>query len=782
MLCINILFFKKMSELNVNFIFQNQKTELIFSKDATIQNVLSSFAEKNNKYLDDLNFLYSGEKLINIENKKLSDLNNKDNVINISVYEKAESKENTNTEIKPENISLKVSDHIICPRCKFMSEIDINNFKIFLTNCNNNHSMPGLYMNDFITTQYIDESRIICYECKKPKKELQLSSNQLLMCSCGIPICQSCLEKHKEKSKEKNDNKEHNTIPYNDKDYFCIEHNMVYTGYCQKCKKNICNKCEEKHAKHRIDLFEKIIYKDTYVQNIKNMNDELIKKVNKFNNELNELINLLNNISNNIQNDLKIFLQISNKIIKDYNLDKKNYQSIQNLKVIYNTINDSPILKNIDSFLADNNSTSRIKYLLDMYNTTYLESSNLMTNEDLFLNQINTKEKNIKEDKSNEENATIEKVEYENYMTLKYAFNIKKVKDNKIKLFGTKFCDKNKENCCLTINDKDYPLSEYYILKKNEIKNNELEVKLNQIKPLTDMSNMFHSDDNEQIYLSDISLINKWDTSNVTDMSNLFYNCSLLKDIKFISNWDTSNLTNISNLFYNCINLTSIDDISKWNLEKVENMSNLFYNCKNIISLPDISSWNTKSVKDMRSIFCNCSSLKSLPDISKWNTEKVTNMTGLFRNCINLENLPDISLWNINNIIYMGGIFANCLSLQSLPEISKWDTKNITNLNFLFYHCSNLSSIPDISIWNTNKVKNMRGLFCDCNSLSILPDISKWNTGNVTNMSLMFCNCSSLLSLPDLLEWDSNKVTDIKNMFTNCKKLPEQVIPRKFKN
>ena len=55
-----------MSEITVNFIFQNQKTELNFSKDVTIQNVLSSFAEKNNKYLDDLNFLYSGEKLINI--------------------------------------------------------------------------------------------------------------------------------------------------------------------------------------------------------------------------------------------------------------------------------------------------------------------------------------------------------------------------------------------------------------------------------------------------------------------------------------------------------------------------------------------------------------------------------------------------------------------------------------------------------------------------------------------------------------------------------------------
>ena len=29
---------------------------------------------------------------------------------------------------------------------------------------------------------------------------------------------------------------------------------------------------------------------------------------------------------------------------------------------------------------------------------------------------------------------------------------------------------------------------------------------------------------------------------------------------------------------------------------------------------------------------------------------------------------------------------------------------------------------------------------------------------------------------------DTKKVGDIKSMFTNCKKLPEQVIPKKFMN
>ena len=774
-----------MSEIKVNFIFNNQRTELNFTQNELIQNILSSFATKINRKIEEFNFLYSGEKLSNYENKTLFDLNPTDKDIKISVYEKNKSLENSEEKIMPENMRLKVSDHIICPRCKFMSEIDIKNFKVYVTNCNNNHSMPGLYMNDFITTQYIDESRIICQECKKSQKEFllpdEINSNQLLMCSCGTPICQSCFQIHKDKSSNKN----HNSIPYKNKDYFCFEHNIIYSAYCQNCRKNICIKCEDAHNKHQIDLFKKIVPKDDYILQIKKMNEELISKVKKFNNELNELINLLNNISTNIQNDLKIFLQIANKVINDYNLDKKNHQVIQNMKVIHNTLNESPILKNIDTFLADNNSANRIKCMLDMYNTMYLESSNINIDQGFNLNKINSDEINIKEDKkiieNNEKTALKIKKEYENFMELKYISNIKCIKQNRIKLFGNTFCENNKDNCLFVINEKEYPLSVYYTLTKNDMKVSELEVKLIQINPLTDMSYMFHSEEDDPIFLSEITSNTRWDTSKVKDMSNLFYNCNSLKTIQGISYWDTSSLTKTSNLFSNCINLTSIDDISKWKMDKVIDMSNMFYNCKNIISLPDVSNWNTKNVKDMRNIFCNCSSLKSLQDISKWNTENVINMTGLFRNCKNLEKLPDISNWVVDNVVYMGGIFANCISLQSLPDISKWNIKNVTNINHILYHCINLNSLPDISSWNTSNVNNMKGLFCDCSSLSVLPDISKWNTSNISDMSYMFYNCSSLLSLPDLLEWNTNKIENIKFMFTNCKKLPEQIIPKKFK-
>ena len=48
-------------------------------------------------------------------------------------------------------------------------------------------------------------------------------------------------------------------------------------------------------------------------------------------------------------------------------------------------------------------------------------------------------------------------------------------------------------------------------------------------------------------------------------------------------------VTNVGNIFAECSSLTKLPDISKWNTDKVNNMNGLFYKCTNLISLPDIS-------------------------------------------------------------------------------------------------------------------------------------------------------------------------------------------------
>ena len=49
---------------------------------------------------------------------------------------------------------------------------------------------------------------------------------------------------------------------------------------------------------------------------------------------------------------------------------------------------------------------------------------------------------------------------------------------------------------------------------------------------------------------------------------------------------NTSNVTNMSDMFFNCNSLSSLPDISKWNTSNVTNMGNMFYYCKKTLIIP----------------------------------------------------------------------------------------------------------------------------------------------------------------------------------------------------
>ena len=254
--------------------------------------------------------------------------------------------------------------------------------------------------------------------------------------------------------------------------------------------------------------------------------------------------------------------------------------------------------------------------------------------------------------------------------------------------------------------------------------------------------------------------------------------CDLLDSSSIINKWNTQNVNNLSGMFQSCFSLKELPDISSFDTSNVNNMSDMFSACSSLTSLPDISKWDTSNVNNMSFMFSSCCSLTSLPDISKWVTQNVNNLSGMFQVCSSLESLPDISKWETKNVNNMSWIFSQCSELKALPDISKWNTENVLDMKLMFNQCNSLEYLPDISKWKTQKVINMSGMFQSCQSLHSLPDISKWDTKNVTDLSFMFSHCLSLTSLPNISRWDIRNARNRKAMFINCNK--NLYIPPRF--
>ena len=308
----------------------------------------------------------------------------------------------------------------------------------------------------------------------------------------------------------------------------------------------------------------------------------------------------------------------------------------------------------------------------------------------------------------------------------------------RIRLFGSKFVENNRNNCEICIDFEEMDLKEFY-----EVKDNEKELKV-------------------------VLSLN----SKVTDFSYFFCGCSMLKKFEAFQNLKFENITSISNMFYGCSSLESLPDISNWKTYNIEDMSYLFYECSSLKSLPDISKWNTNKVRNMKSMFSFASSLKSLPNISEWDTQNIEDISEMFYGCLSLEEIPDISNWDTRNVTDISNIFCKCSKLKSLPDISKWNTEKVSDMSYLFHGCTSLNALNSISEWNTNNVTNMSHIFYNCSSLKFLPLISKWETNNVENMSYMFYGCSSLKEIDkDISNWKTDKVKNIRNMFTNCESL-----------
>ena len=138
--------------------------------------------------------------------------------------------------------------------------------------------------------------------------------------------------------------------------------------------------------------------------------------------------------------------------------------------------------------------------------------------------------------------------------------------------------------------------------------------------------------------------------------ANLFINYKGTSVNDLISYNDTSNVTNMTNMFYNCSNLASIPQL---NTSNVTSMSNMFYNCSKLTSILQL---DTRKVNSINYLFDGCSSLISIPQLD---TSKVSNISYMFRNCYKLQTI-DLTYFHSQYSSNAQNFAYNCYSLTKL--------------------------------------------------------------------------------------------------------------------
>ena len=108
-------------------------------------------------------------------------------------------------------------------------------------------------------------------------------------------------------------------------------------------------------------------------------------------------------------------------------------------------------------------------------------------------------------------------------------------------------------------------------------------------------------------FLDNFGHPNEWDTSQITDMSNLFLTAECLDWNYPIVQWQTQKVTNMEGMLKYCTAFNQ--DISTkqngvWDVSRVTNMRRMFDDCHNFNQ--DIGNWNTRSVTNMSGMFVGC--------------------------------------------------------------------------------------------------------------------------------------------------------------------------------
>ena len=252
----------------IYFVYEGAQILILGSSNDSMKNIINKFIEKTHAKRNSIYFLYNG--IIVNEDSLLEQIANKGDKLRkemtILVYSYIKVNQN-NSIIK--------SEEVICPKCFGNINLKVENYKISLLDCKNNHSIKDLLFKDFICTQNID------------------------------------------------------LINYDKRNTCCEIHSESYNYYCESCKKNLCARCKKAHENHEIKDYGDIL---PAIDETKKRIIDLENSIKQLNANIDYIINRFAFFKENMNN----FLQIYKNIMKNVEKPNRSYEMLNNMYKINN--------------------------------------------------------------------------------------------------------------------------------------------------------------------------------------------------------------------------------------------------------------------------------------------------------------------------------------------------------------------------------------------------------------------------------------------------------------
>ena len=578
----------------VEFIYNGKICIIQCQENQKMTDICNIFMSKSNVKENEIYFFYDGHggSHFNQNSTFIQMANSFDKIrkkISILVYDKDDMKD-IKTKVKSKNI--------ICPKCKELIKMNIEDYRINLFDCRNLHNIKNISLKDFKNSQIIDLTNIKCNNCKDKNKS-NTYNNEFYKChDCNINLCPLCKINH---------SNNHNIIKYDKINYLCCKHNEPFTDYCTKCKINICLLCDEEHKEHElISLRKMLINKNELLIKL----EELKKSIKIFEDNLIKILEILKNVKNSFEN----YYKLEEYLFNNYDKNQRYYELLYNINEFlkYNNI----IIKDINNINNENRIENKFINILNLYNRI-----NFISNNNINCNINHIDEKNeiklkliIKEEDIKKNIYFLDNTSGSVYMS---AYEEENHYHDFLK-------ELNETNMELYINKKRYKYQKFFIPEQLGI----YEILLKFNIRLMDCSFMFY--DCKNIIDIDLSSFN---TKNANDMRSMFAHCSKITNLN-LSSFNTENVTNMSCMFSYCSDLININ-LSSFNTKKVIDMDAMFWSCSNLTNI-DLLSFNTENVKDICWMFNSCSKLAYI-NLSSFNIKNVYRVCSIFSSCRELK-------------------------------------------------------------------------------------------------------------------------------------------------